>query len=504
MFAYHVRITGYLFFKERIMSHPKKQRDQIIDTLKFIGIAGVSIVLIVFFMKPPKMGPDAPKVGVVDGEEIFATKDSRFARYYRTLQQRYSEAETKPSQKRLEYMAFSQVAEEIIMKHTAKDYGYIVSDRGIDNRLKSEMFISNANGTNVFLKDHYIYYVRNTPRASKLNIEKGIKDGILTEMIMMDLFQSVKITSLEIFEEIVRQNTKRKIRFMFLNSAMRVANTEISTVELENFFEENITNFAQVEVSRIELTSSSAAKHRYEDLRGDLSRFADTAREISEAPSGKESGGYEGYYTKGDIDESIAKKLFAATETNILLEPIYFNGKYHLIWVRSARIPSFTNINQSLITSAYVRQNRDAIINAAKIEDRRVLEEALATGKSTSYLAENLGVNFYESDYFIFDRREGAVDAKTESPIPASDESIFMQTAFSLNKGEQSGVLEFDLGVGIIAVLDSQKPSQSSLSNVSAEDASKIQMSLLSEKMSRAKSDWMSAKLKKTKVKFGN
>ena len=225
----------------------------------------------------------------------------------------------------------------------------------------------------------YESFIKNSSQSEKVRIEKDLRENILSQTISAELFTSVKLNDLEIMKEYKKNFTRKDIEMVYINAAEIVQNAEIADADLEKYFTDNKTNFAQADISWIILESGGVADNLYKTLKDDITLFEKNALEKS-----IDTNNYKlGYITRMQMpSEDFADKIFANNKGENLLKPIYANGYYYVVLVNDIRIPEkYTDVNKEVLKREYLNANINTLLEAEKTKQAEVLKAAVFRNK---------------------------------------------------------------------------------------------------------------------------
>lgn len=494
------------------MSNPATTRKHhpVLDVLKYIGIGVIAILLIVLFTRDPGLSRKAPPIGSVNGVNIYYERGSRFAEIYNNYQQQYSRYGdlTRDDYKRIQYMAFREAANEIILEQVADDYGIKVSPKYIASNVRMYPEFWEAG---VFMKERFEQALQMNA-AGIIELEKRIEKERKRELLQYHLFSryvatipaqedgeeperrrifAYEITSLDLSEAFVRQNTTRKIALVFVNASNRVLTKTHPEADLRAFYEERKLDFVQYDLYRIVCSNKTVAQSIYSELMGtNAEAFAAYAKAMSIEEDERDAGGKLGFVSK----RLLQRELYPLLETNaesILFRPIPYgfvqgmeelmSPTYAVYFLKEKRIPAFEEIMAERVSSesnapstleaAYVEANFDTLLKAEKDALAAQLLPAIQkvqAGVALRTVAAELSLPVYESGYFPYDV-EGSIPSageeeeeflEMEGEFPVQGDSALYYAAFSTPVGGvSSNLVEFSMGYGLIEVLDARMPT---------------------------------------------
>ncbi len=180
--------------------------------------------------------------------------------------------------------------------------------------------------------------------------------------------------------------------------------------------------------------------------------FAELAREHSEGPSGP-NGGDLGFFGRGAMVGPFDEAVFQlqAGELSGVVETIF---GYHIIKLEEIK-PGTTKTLDDVRAEIVEDVQKDEVRGYTFKRATQSYEDIILSGSLDKYSESHLG-EVQETDYFS---RSTPPDAPVSYPK-------FMQTAFSLKKGELSSLVETEKGYAIIFVDDTQQPDVPELETV--------------------------------------
>ena len=228
-----------------------KKKNSVVKTLQWIGISVISILLILYFLVSTGGSQTTPTIGSVNGTPIYYTSTSPYGRAFRDIERYYQQIGIPINNEMysfIEDMAFKRAVTIILLDKIASE-NIKISDNLIVDAMKSEFVDTNGLYNDVAFQS----FIKNTSKSEQKRIEKELKESILSQTISMELFKDIKINSLEVERNYIKEETKRDIEMVYIDAASIVENSEIPISDLEKYFNDNKTNFAQADISYIAL-----------------------------------------------------------------------------------------------------------------------------------------------------------------------------------------------------------------------------------------------------------
>jgi len=315
-------------------------------------------------------------------------------------------------------------------------------------------------------------------------------------------YADIKTTSEELKEYYDENQSKYKtqpalkVRYAHFPTEKYKAGVDASDDEIELYYQDNKDDFFNpktVEARHILLkvdpeaddetvseTKEKALNILEKVKKGDKT-FAELAKTYSEGPS-RAAGGQLGSFKREDMVKPFSDKAFSMSEGDVS-EPVRTNFGWHIIKVEkineaySSRLDSVkTKISDSII-------GRKA--KTAAYDEAMDIFEVSFEGDDLIRETEKKGIELKTTDFFT---RSG--------PKEIRDRGIFARTAFNLDEGQVSDVLEVKDGFYILQVIEKKPAGISPFEDVKE----KVEKDLLSLKQKqKAKEDAESflAELKK-------
>lgn len=472
-----------------------KKKSGVVKTLQWIGISVISVLLILYFLVFDTRGSQTtPVIGTVNGTPIYYTSSSPFGRALRNIENNYQRLGIQINNEMYSYiedMAFKSAVATVLLDNIASK-NIIVSDNLIVEAMKGQFVDTNG----IYNDLAYQSFVKNTSKSEQIRIEKEIKENILYQTISMELFGDIKINSLEAERDYKKTQTKRDIEMVYIDAFSIVENSTIPASDLEKYFNDNKTNFAQADISYIALESGGVADNLYKTLKDDITLFEKNALERS-----VDTNNYKlGYITRMEMpSESFANSIFTNSKTNALLEPIYANGLYYIVLLNDIRLPeNYTDVNGEVLKEEYLNANMNILLEAEKTRQAEILKSAFErNGYINNLIALNNNGNIkYYKPSSPFSYNQGRLNTANGDMIPESSEETFYRRVFSLEAGSISDVVKLEDGVAIIRVISESKPDMTKLADINPDI--KRELSFYAE------NEWQNKNMEKARIKRHN
>lgn len=472
-----------------------KKKSGVVKTLQWIGISVISVLLILYFLVFDTRGSQTtPIIGTVNGTPIYYTSSSPFGRALRNIENNYQRLGIQINNEMYSYiedMAFKSAVATVLLDNIASK-NITVSDNLIVEAMKGQFVDTNG----IYNDLAYQSFVKNTSKSEQIRIEKEIKENILYQTISMELFGDIKINSLEAERDYRKTQTKRDIEMVYIDAFSIVENSIIPASDLEKYFNDNKTNFAQADISYIALESGGVADNLYKTLKDDITLFEKNALERS-----VDTNNYKlGYITRMEMpSESFANGIFTNSKTNALLEPIYANGLYYVVLLNDIRLPeNYTDVSGEVLKEEYLNANMNILLEAEKTRQAEILKSAFErNGNINNLIALNNNGNIkYYKPSSPFYYNQGRLNTANGDIIPESSEETFYRRVFSLEAGSISDVVKLEDGVAIIRVISESKPDMTKLADINPDIKRELNF--------YAENEWQNKNMEKARIKRRN
>ena len=473
-----------------------KKKSNLVKTLQWFGVSVISVLLIVYFLVIDTRGSQTtPTIGSVNGTPIYYTSTSPYGRALRDIERYYQQLGIQINSEMYSYiddMAFKRAVTIVLLDKIASK-NIKVSDNIIVDFMKGQFVDTNG----IYNDNAFQSFVRNTSKSELSRVEREIKENILSQTISAELFDDIKINSLETERNYKKTRTKRDIEMAYIDAASILENLEIPAADLERYFNENKTDFAQADISYIVLESGGVADNLYKTLNDDITLFEKNALERS-----VDTNNYRwNYITKMEMpSSSFADSIFTNSKTNTLLEPIYVNGNYYIVLLNDIRLPkNYTDVKADILENEYLNANMNVLLEAEKTKQSEILKSAFDRNNNLAALNNNGNIKYYKSSSPFY-YNQGGLTSTNGNMIPESSEENFYRRVFSLDVGSVSDIVRLENGVAIIKVLSEEKPDMNKLATSDDSKKSAIKMEL----SSYIENEWQSRNIEKARVKKNN
>lgn len=473
-----------------------KKKSPVIKTLQWIGVSAVSILLIIYFLVIDTRGSQKTHtIGSVNGTPIYYTSTSPYGKAFREIENYYQQFGIPMNADvyaNIEDLAFRRAVTTILLDDLAAK-NIDVSDKIILQYMQSQFIDSNGN----YNQMAYDAFIKNTPQSEKIRIEKDLKETIMAQTIALELFNGVKVNSLELERQYIKNLTKRDIEMLYIDASDIVRNADIIETDIDKYFNDNKTNFVQADISWILIANAKEAENVYKTLKNDITLFDKTVAEKSIYTNDY----HLGYVTRMEIDKNIADRVFTNTQTNTLLSPINVNGVYYVVLINDIRLPEkYTDVNAAVLRDSYLNNNLKVLIEAEKSKQVEVLKNATLNNNNFAALNNNGNIKYYKSSA-PFSYAQGLVNATDGNVIPDSSNPIFNSTVFSLNVGDKSEVIKLNNGVAVIKVLSEEKADVNKLASLDSTQKNAMRRELLSASVANISIEWENRSIEEAKIK---
>ncbi|HEX5716293.1 MAG TPA: peptidyl-prolyl cis-trans isomerase, partial [Thermoanaerobaculia bacterium] len=490
------------------------------DNLKHLKWILVFVVLVfIFFVWADfgtgigNQGPGGPRVAAYVGDgEVTLTE---FERQYRQLEGLYSQiygdrmTPELARQRGLPMQALNQAVNMEILLAEARGMGLEVTDAELrDNILQEPTFLDEQG--RFIGEDRYQELVRNRlGYASPSLFEQSLREELLVRKLMDILNANLYVSDKEVEEAYREQVERARIRYIQLPRARFAQNAQVTDAEVKDWFakhtqeyrlpeqreaayllidpaqlaakvpadeaaqrayyEEHKEEYTQPEqvharhiLIKTEGRTDADAQKILEGARARLAKgedFAALARELSEEPAAKTSGGDLGFFGRGQMVPAFEEAAFGAPP-NALVGPIKSDFGWHLIQVLEKR-PAGTQPFEQVRPMIGQRLTADRTAEMAEAKARELAQrlaedkpENADTLKPLANAAE--GVTFGETGPFS---RQEPVSGLGFAPA-------FNNAAFTLEKGGVSEAVQTPRGWTVLYVKDVKAPRIPELKDV--------------------------------------
>jgi peptidyl-prolyl cis-trans isomerase D len=395
----------------------------------------------------------------------------------------------------------NQLIQRVLLRQGAKEMGIIISKQEIKQTIeKMEAFRSNG----VFDLQQY-ETILTASRMTPASFEASMQADLLTAKVLETIGRFTKVAEDEVTtrfrydneqiqleyvaftpdsfsaqvavdedkiaafyqENKERYKTDPQIRlsYLYFPAAEDESSSKASAADVENYYERNIDKFSQPEQRRarhILITTSpqdspaerEKKRQRAEDVlqkaRGGED-FAELARRYSEGPSAPQ-GGDLGQFARGRMVKPFEDAVFAMQKGDIS-DIVETSFGFHIIKLEDIIPPSIKPLAEvrEEITSTL---DQEAAKNRAYSSASKAYEDIILAGSMEKY-AESGTTPPLETEFFTRKAPPGGDGSPARNIVR---NPLFLNAAFSLQKGELSSLVDLGSGYAIIYVKDFKQP----------------------------------------------
>jgi peptidyl-prolyl cis-trans isomerase D len=490
------------------------------DNLKHLKWILVFVVLLfIFFIWADfgtgigNRGAGGPQVAAYVGDgEVTLTE---FERHYRQLEGLYGQIygdRMTPEMARqmgLPMQALNQAVNQEILLAEARDMGLEVTDAELRDSILQEQAFKDEQGRFIG-EERYQELVRNRlGYASPALFEQNLREELLVRKLMDILKANLYVSDKEVEEAYREQVERARIRYIQLPRSRFTQNVQVTDAEIKDWFakhtqeyrlpeqreaayllvdpaqlaakvpadeaaqrawyqehKEEFTQPEQVHARHIlvktEGRTDADAQKILEGARARLAKgedFGALARELSDEPAAKTSGGDLGFFGRGQMVPAFDAAAFGA-QPNTLVGPIKTDFGWHLIQVLEKR-PAGTQPFEQVRPMIAQRLSADRTAEMAETKARelaqRLAKDKPASADALKPLANAAeGISFGETGPFS---RQEPVSGLGFAPA-------FSNAAFTLEKGGVSEAIQTPRGWTVLYVKDVKAPRVPELKDV--------------------------------------
>jgi len=399
-----------------------------------------------------------------------------------------------------------QLIKEVLLKQGAAQMGLMVSNLEVKQAIQQmETFRSNG----IFDFKRYESVLQNS-RLTPEAFEASMRSDLISTKVMDSLSRFASVSSSEArdqfnydYEEInleyvalnaddfarkietddeklaayFEENKERyktdpqvMIQYLLFSYADDLKDAEVSEDALQSYYQQNIDRYTSKEkrharhilIRTTEKDSEATLAEKQQRAANILAEvraggeFAELAKKYSEDPSAPD-GGDLGTFSRGQMVEPFDKAVFSLAEGEIS-DVVQTPFGFHIIKVeesRPFRIQPLAEVREKV--AAAIRENKGKSATVARAAD--TYEKIILAGSLEKY-GESAGATIPATDFFT----RSAPPGGEQKDILA--EFGFLNTAFSLKKGELSSLVELPQGYAIIHVRDRKEPETAPLESV--------------------------------------
>ena len=445
-------------------------RDRVTGVVAIFVLGLLAVPFLFFGMEGSMRAVPQDAVAVVGDAEISSSEfQTSFAQYRARLRQqlgdRYSDIETNRPTVRREHL--ESMIDQLLLRQYADDLGLTVGDRAVAEIIRD---IPAFQIDGAFNPDAYQQALRGAGESPQ-SFERSLRQDIQTSLIPQAVSESAVVTETEVDRMMSLQQQTRQVRLLQVDAQQFEDELEVTEADVEAYYQDNIDSFTteeRVRLAYVELQPDDlieeaslseeelrqryeSAKQRYltpearrashilitpdsvgdaesakalaEQLRERISNgesFEDLAREFSDDPVSAEQGGDLGWIEPEDMVDAFEESLYELDAPGDVSQPVETQFGWHLIRLGEIRPPqgkSFEEARPEIIDDHLQREREELYIDMSE----RMVDLVFADDSSLEPIAEELGLDIAETDWFT---RAGA-----EEGIASNEEVI--EAAFS-------------------------------------------------------------------------
>lgn len=403
----------------------------------------------------------------------------------------------------LEQQVLNQLIRETLFQQAAQEAGLSVSKEEIRNKIRQMSAFQN-NGA--FDMTRY-QEILTSSRMTVSDFENSLRIDLLSNKLDDHLTQFARVSDQELKDRFIFDNkeinleyvavsatdfedqvtitdealhaffeenknaykTPPQIKLKYLVFPFADDTVKISDQEIDNYYQQNITQFNLPEkrqarhiLVRTSATDSAEiienkrkqAESILEMVRKNMD-FATLAKEYSEDGSAV-NGGDLGYFSRGQMVKPFEDAAFALSVGEVS-DVIRSEFGFHVIKleaVQPARIVPLEDARPEIEATLRAQKGKDAVFKEAN----QAYEDIILSGSLEKYAAGG-AATLKETDFF----------SRQSPPSELAGNRALLESAFSLNKGELSSLIEDRQGYSIIYVADIKEPEIPPLDAVQAQ-----------------------------------
>lgn len=437
-----------------------------------------------------------------------------FERHYKRLEglyrQIYGEQFTAEAARQmgLPLQALNQAVSQKILLEEARRMGLAATDEEVRDRVLQEPAFKDAQGRFVG-EERYAEILRGARYPSAAAFEAELRDEILVQKLM-DIMEANLFVSDQEVEKAYRDQVERaRIRYVQLPRARFAAAAMVADPEVKDYFEKHKNEYrlpeqreaAYLLIDQNQLSTAAKvddkalrdyyqqhqdeftqpeqvhARHILVDTKGRSDAeaqakiaaakarlakgeaFAAVAREVSDEPAAKTSGGDLGYFGRGQMVKEFDDAVFGA-QTGALIGPVKTQFGYHLIEVlekKPAGTQPFEQVREMIRQRLTSEQTAQAAESRAKALAKKVADAKPKSADALKALASPAeGATFGETGPF---GKNQPINGLGYAPA-------FANAAFALQKGGVSEAVQTPAGWTVLYLKDVKAPRLPELKDV--------------------------------------
>ncbi|HEX6864724.1 MAG TPA: peptidyl-prolyl cis-trans isomerase [Thermoanaerobaculia bacterium] len=490
------------------------------DNLKHLKWILVFVVLVfIFFVWADfgtgigNQGPGGPQVAAYVGDEEVTLTE--FERQYRELEAFYAQIygdRMTPEMARAEGLpmqALNMAVNQEILLAEARDMGLEVTDDELRDSILQEQAFKDEQGRFIG-EERYQELVRNRlGYPTPAQFEQNLREQLLVRKLMDILKANLYVSDKEVEEAYREQVERARIRYIQLPRTRFIQNAQVTDPEIKDYFAKNTQAYrlpeqreaayllidpaqlaakvpvdeaaqrAWYEEHREELTQPEQVHARHilvktegrtdadaqkilEGARARLAKgedFGALARELSDEPAAKTSGGDLGFFSREQMVPAFSEAAFGA-QPKTLVGPVKTDFGWHLIEVlekRPAGTQPFEQVKPMIGQRLSAERTAEMAETKARELAQRLADAKPANADALKPLANAAeGITFGETGPFS---RQEPVSGLGFAPA-------FTNAAFTLEKGGVSEAVQTPRGWTVLYVKDIKAPRVPELKDV--------------------------------------
>jgi peptidyl-prolyl cis-trans isomerase D len=504
MLAYYLAISINLKDSSIFMLQILRRKAQ----STFIQIIVVIIALVfIFWGVGSNLGRDRQSALVVNGEEVsFQDYQQAYDRTYERFSQQFGGNMPKDLAESLgiKQQVINQLIQTSLLRQGAQNMGIYVSAEEVRKVIES-MVQFQDNGA--FSMDRYKAVLANI-RTAPTKFEKSMRTDRLAEVAVREIGNFASVATDSEIQEIYSQlNEKIAVNFVSFNPSNFLNQVQVTDAGLSAWYEtvkdnyktapeiqlkyltftydkiadkveiddSQIENYYQVNTQLFTVPEQRKASHILFKTTADDSEqvfkekeakaeevlalakkgsnFTDLAKEYSEGPS-RENGGELGYFSQGQMVPAFDDAVFSMKK-GAVSEVVQTQFGYHIIYLEDIKPSSTRSLEEAKAEIVSTLKKKEAESLAFQVANS-AYEGIIAAGGLDQYLAATPDADLETTELF---KRENA-------PDDLKKDSIFLDKAFSLNKGDFSSLIKGNSGYAIFYVENVKEPETPALADI--------------------------------------
>ena len=466
----------------------------------FIQIIVVVIALVfIFWGVGTNMMGSRDAALVVNGEEIsFQQYQRAYDRAYQRLSDQLGGNVPKGFAEtfNIKQQVINQLIQATLLRQGATEMGIVVSAEEIQKTIQA-MVQFQENGT--FSMERYKSILASN-RMAPTKFENSLRFDRLTEIAARDIgnfatvatdyevmavynqinekisLNFVKVSPKDFLEKVeindellktwfetVKDNYKTeprlKLKYLTFTFDAISKKIEIDEAKIEEYYKENLSDFQVPEKRHARHILLKAGDKDSKQVHEEKKRkaeevlqlaknggdFADLARKYSEGPS-KESGGDLGFFPTGSMVPPFDAAV-SALQPGEISNVVKTRFGYHIIFleeIKPAETPPLSKVKERITQILQRKQAENLTFQVAN----SAYEGIISAGSFASYAEKNKDAQILETGFV----------ARSDAPEILRQDPLFLDKAFSLNKGELSSLIKGQSGYAIFLAEDLKEP----------------------------------------------